>query len=134
MREQKIYSITLLSKKIHIYFLVNNASLYGNKLFDDNYNCSYKSSVKSLVQFKRIITNISTNPFIRGKLLKTTPFMVMSKMAINAHTFCCYTSLVIIFFITIYDAHLLNCTYKIVVCSVFNIMLRIFLFSQKQNV
>ena len=36
--------------------------------------------------------------------------------------------------VKLYDAQLFHCAYKIVVCSVFNIILRVLVFYQKQNV
>ena len=40
------------------------------------------------------------------------------------------TSVIIICFMTSYDAHLSHCAYTIVICSVFNIMLRVLQFYQ----
>ena len=41
---------------------------------------------------------------------------------------------IIWYFITSCDGHLSHCAYTIAVCSVFNIMLQVFVFYQKQNV
>ena len=60
---------------------------------------------------------------------------IKSRFLITFSASLIITLVVMIFcFITLYDAHLPPDSYAIAICSVFNILLRVLQFYQKQNV